>query len=431
MVVRREQRAGLEGTPELSAEYRTEVVNWYLSSGKAIAEVASTFDLPESTVREWVWSASPDLVGKPCPPDWAAEALDLHDAPTCVPGVVDDELDTDEVPAQQPATDAGVAVRGETATVQAEAADAVTQEEAKAPAAAVAGARTETSAAESAARDEIAAVYAEALEAIARAESSAAERVARVEAAAAEAVAQAKAAASEAEQAAAKAVARSEAALAEALAQCEAAVAEAQAVAQAEVAARMAAEAAARDEIARTYAAAMEAVVRAEALAAEVVGRAESTTGTAMGQHRVVPAATLTQAHDHAGAADPEAPVGGLTSSLTAFEAAAVSAGSASMGEMPPDAPVEPSASRRVTPDRTQQEAEARTRISEVISRLTPVELWVHTTGRTVAEATEAALEQLGVDEAQAEVEVLTRGSRWLPGRVQIRARVRAAQALP
>jgi spoIIIJ-associated protein len=51
---------------------------------------------------------------------------------------------------------------------------------------------------------------------------------------------------------------------------------------------------------------------------------------------------------------------------------------------------------------------------------------WVETTGRTVAEALDAALDQLGVDEQEAEVQVLQEPQKGLFGRLRAEARVRA-----
>ena len=51
---------------------------------------------------------------------------------------------------------------------------------------------------------------------------------------------------------------------------------------------------------------------------------------------------------------------------------------------------------------------------------------WVVTTGRTVAEATEAALDQLGVDEQDAEIEVVQEPQKGLFGRLRAEAQVRA-----
>ena len=51
---------------------------------------------------------------------------------------------------------------------------------------------------------------------------------------------------------------------------------------------------------------------------------------------------------------------------------------------------------------------------------------WVETTGRTVEEAKDAALDQLGVDESDAEFEVLEEAKLGLFGRVRAEARVRA-----
>src|SRR5881275_97573 len=51
---------------------------------------------------------------------------------------------------------------------------------------------------------------------------------------------------------------------------------------------------------------------------------------------------------------------------------------------------------------------------------------WVETTGRTVEEAKEAALDQLGVDEQDAEFDVLEEPKSGLFGRLRGEARVRA-----
>jgi spoIIIJ-associated protein len=51
---------------------------------------------------------------------------------------------------------------------------------------------------------------------------------------------------------------------------------------------------------------------------------------------------------------------------------------------------------------------------------------WVETTGRTVEEAKEAALDELGVDEADAEFEVIAEAQTGLFGRLRSEARVRA-----
>jgi spoIIIJ-associated protein len=60
---------------------------------------------------------------------------------------------------------------------------------------------------------------------------------------------------------------------------------------------------------------------------------------------------------------------------------------------------------------------------------------WVETTGRTIEEAKDAALDQLGVDESEAEFEVLEEPRTGLFGRVRgegrIRARVRPARPRP
>ena len=60
---------------------------------------------------------------------------------------------------------------------------------------------------------------------------------------------------------------------------------------------------------------------------------------------------------------------------------------------------------------------------------------WVVTTGKTLDEAKDLALDQLGVDEADAEFEVLEEPKPGLFGRLRgearVRARVRPTQARP
>src|ERR671928_1264797 len=51
---------------------------------------------------------------------------------------------------------------------------------------------------------------------------------------------------------------------------------------------------------------------------------------------------------------------------------------------------------------------------------------WVEVTGRTIEEAKDAALDQLGVDEAEAEFEILEEPKAGLFGRLRSEARVRA-----
>ena len=51
---------------------------------------------------------------------------------------------------------------------------------------------------------------------------------------------------------------------------------------------------------------------------------------------------------------------------------------------------------------------------------------WVETTGRSIEEAKDAALDQLGVDETEAEFEVLEEPRTGLFGRVRGQARIRA-----
>ena len=54
---------------------------------------------------------------------------------------------------------------------------------------------------------------------------------------------------------------------------------------------------------------------------------------------------------------------------------------------------------------------------------------WVETTGKTVDEAVDAALDQLGVDRAEADIEVLDEAKTGLFGRVRSEARIRARVA--
>src|SRR5437764_12287091 len=54
---------------------------------------------------------------------------------------------------------------------------------------------------------------------------------------------------------------------------------------------------------------------------------------------------------------------------------------------------------------------------------------WVEVTGRTIEEAKDAALDQLGVDEEEAEFEVLEEPKAGLFGRLRSEARVRARVA--
>ena len=56
---------------------------------------------------------------------------------------------------------------------------------------------------------------------------------------------------------------------------------------------------------------------------------------------------------------------------------------------------------------------------------------WVETTGRNIEEAKDAALDQLGVDEAEAEFEVLEEPRVGLFGRLRGEARIRAILAPP
>lgn len=419
-----EADAGFQGWAEpdiCSAEYRAQVVAWYLSSGKTIADVASALNLSESIVREWVWNASPDDFSGHGPlPGWAAEGLNDHDGSGFVAEVVEDEFENDDSAPELTSMDAEATPQASITAADAGVAEAVARSESKAARAAKALARAKGKAAEAvaraeaaaeaeamaraettAARTETAAAYAAAVEAMLRAEVTAAGTVARAEAAAAEAVAKAQAVAAEAETAAAEALARSESALVEAE------------EARAELAARVAAEAlAVREEIAAVYAEAAEAMMRAEVSADEKVARAEAAAAEAVAQAEARAAAAEASARGQAVQADAVPAPGTPTP-------AAVTPVGAVASLTPP------------TLDRSDAEARARAKIAEMVSRMAPVELWVHAMGRTLAEARQEALDQLGVDEDQAEIEVLAQGSRWIPGRVQIRARVRVAGSAP
>jgi len=319
MAVGQTGRTEQRGRSSFSPEYKAEVVAWYLSSGKSIADVASELNLSESTLREWVWNTSLDGTDQP---DGRKRSSSARTSKKLAEAVARAQAAEE---AEASARADLVAARDETRTAYAAAVEAVLRAEIVAAAA--------VAEAERAAREELRAAYAAAVEAMIRAEAAADERVAQAKAVAAEMVAQAK---DETHRA---------------------------------TVSRLAAEAAAREEVAAAYASAMDAVLRAEALAAE-----------ALAQGRPAPNIVIPQL---------------------------------------PDPPGPPAA------EAVEDEATARAQIAQLVSGFAPVELWVHTAGRTLAEARTSALEQLGVDEDQAEIEVLANRGRWLPGRVQIRARVR------
>ncbi|MEW6471672.1 MAG: Jag N-terminal domain-containing protein [Actinomycetota bacterium] len=148
--------------------------------------------------------------------------------------------------------------------------------------------------------------------------------------------------------------------------------------------------ASARAQIAAVYAEAVEAIVRAEVLAAEKVAQAEAAAAERVAQAEAAAASAMARAE--AAAARAVSDVGDAV-------------------EM-----------------ETEDEAAARAEIAALLRRLEPVEVWVQAIGRTLAEARQAALDQLGVDESEAEFEVLEKGSRWLPGRVRVRARIRVPE---
>jgi hypothetical protein len=90
-----------------------------------------------------------------------------------------------------------------------------------------------------------------------------------------------------------------------------------------------------------------------------------------------------------------------------------------------------PSLPSAVGPDLppTQSRAVAQADLTELVSRLAPV--WAEAKGRTVAEAVATVLGQLGVTEDEAEIEVISEGSRWGHRGVRIRARIRIAGERP
>ena len=343
------ERSEQSGGSSFSAEYKAEVVAWYLGSGKAIAEAASELNLSESMLREWIWYTSLDGTQAQQPPRVRQDA-DQSKARRSSRAARADERAAEALARAEAAAKAEVSVRAEAAAAREEARAAhATAVEAIAHSKVSAEAMAEAEASARAALEEIRAVYAAAVEGVVRAEVAAAERIAQAEAAAAKAVA------------------------------------EAEALAESEAVARLAAETAAHEEVAAAYASAMDAVVRAESLAAE-----------ALAQGRTVPTVVIAQSEVPFAVEAPKAAPAHIP-----FQVRSRAAGG------------------------PEDEAAARAEIAQLVARFAPVELWVHTTGRTLAEARAAALEQLGVDEGRAEIEVLFNRARWLPGRTQIRARVR------
>jgi DNA invertase Pin-like site-specific DNA recombinase len=364
------KRPGAKGPRSVSPD-QAQVVETFLASGKTVAEVAGQYGLEEQTVRAWIRQASDEAVqarttGLEHPRSVRRAVPDPSFAP--------EPLDSEMASALAQALEA--VARAEVAEAEARAKAAAAEEKAAKTAKALsrakkkaveAVARAEAAAeAEMLIRAEISAVYAAAVEAVIRAEVSAAEAVAHAE---------------------------------EVVAHSDALAAQAAAATRAEIAAREEADSAARTEIALAYAPAVEAVVRAEVLAAERIAEAEAAMARAVGQ------AEAAAAH-HAG---PARAATTLWSVVTQAERASQS----DVGGV----------------DETLKgEAAARAEIAALVSRLKPVEVWVQGCGRTLAEARQAALDQLGVPETDAEFEVLDKGSRWLPGRVRIQARIRAVK---
>ena len=113
-------------------------------------------------------------------------------------------------------------------------------------------------------------------------------------------------------------------------------------------------------------------------------------------------------------------------------EAALATAARLEASEAAPAARSEPPAlvgvSGPACPD-PQAGAVAEAELHELVSRLAPV--WAEAKGRTVAEAVATVLGQLGVTEDEAEIEVISEGSRWGHRGVRIRARIRIAGERP
>ena len=394
------KRAGAKESRSASVN-PAEVVEAFLASGRTVAEVAGRYGLDEQTVRDWIRQASDEAVqASPMKPGESRSRRQAAPDPAVVADIRGPDTESALFEALEAVARAD-ASEGE-ARVQASAAEAKAAKAARALArekkkAADALARAEVAGeAEAAVRAEITAVYAAAVEAMVRAEVAAEEAVV------------------EAERAAMTKVAQAEAAAAEAVARAERSAAEARERAEAAVAARLEAEAGARMQIAAVYAEAVEAVVRAEVSAAERKAKAEAAT-------REETAAAYAAAVEAIIRAE-------VLAVERVDEAEAVAVGAVALAET---ASARLDSVRALGPTATGDEAAARAEIAALVSRLQPVEVWVQMVGRTVAEARRGALEQLGVDESEAEFEVLDHGSRWLPGRVRVRARIRVPQSAP
>ena len=404
------KRAGAKGSRSECAN-QAEVVGTFLASGTTVAEVARHYGLAEQTVRDWIRQASDEAIqARSTAPERSRRRGQAAPEPAWIPEIADSEIEyalaeaLDAVRRAEAAetaarTQAAKAVaRGDAAEAEAREARARTKEaEAKA---ADAMARTEAAGARARAEVvEAVAKAAKAAKALVRAQKKAAEAVARAEAAAeseaairaeitgvyaaaVEAIIRSEVAAqeasAEAERAAAARIAEAEAAANQAVARAEQLAAEAKAQAEVGVAARADAEAAVRVQIAAVHAEAVEAIVRAEVVASERVANAEAA----------------------------------LAGALAMSEERALQDHASDSGEA-----------------LTEDEAAARAEIAALVSRLQPVEVWVQGVGRSLAEARQVALEQLRVDESEAEFEVLDKGARWLPGRVRVRARIRVPEA--
>lgn len=159
-----------------------------------------------------------------------------------------------------------------------------------------------------------------------------------------------------------------------------------------------------------------EAVRRAEAMAAEAIARVEASaaeTKTEVAELRAQLEGVRAELEDA------RAEIAARVTAEAVTPVGTVDAASE------PSEPSGPSDDKPRHADEADPEAAALAKIAEVTARAKSVELWVHATGRTLEAAKAEVLDRLGVDEDQAEIEVLATGSRWLQGRVQVRGRVR------
>jgi len=149
MVVGQTGRTEQRGRSSFSPASKAEVVAWYLSSGKSIADVASELNLSESTLREWVWNTSLDGTD---PPNGQKRSSSARTRKTLAEAVARAQA-AEEAEASARADLA--AARDETRTAYAAAVEAVLRAEIVAAAA--------VAEAERAAREEVRAAYAAAV----------------------------------------------------------------------------------------------------------------------------------------------------------------------------------------------------------------------------------------------------------------------------